>query len=333
MISGYQSEVLKEYEEIRLRENKSLKERYKEIKIKHPDIINIDDEIKKLSVKLPLLILKTTTTEEDVEKLREKIFDLRAKKIEALVSKGYTPDYLTLHHRCNKCNDTGYIGTKRCECFKDKLIKLHYKDSNLQNILSKYNFNDFDLSLFPNKTDPSYPTQKFTPFENMQRIYDFVVSQYIPNFNRTEVNLLFSGAAGTGKTFLSYCIAKELLDSGYLVVYKTADELIRILADIRFNKNQNLDDLITNCDLLIIDDLGSEQITEFSKTEFFNLLNKKLLLGKKMLISTNLVADDLDDRYDRRTSSRLIGNFKFMRFYTYDLRIEKKRRLNTRNKN
>ncbi|MGL4847366.1 MAG: ATP-binding protein [Clostridium sp.] len=329
MISGYQSEVLKKYEDIRTIEKHNLKERIKEVKNKHPEILEIDDEIKKLSVKLPLLILKSTTTEEDIQNLKDKIFDLRAKKIEALVSKGYTPEYLTLHHRCTKCSDTGYIGIKRCSCFKEKLIRLYYKDSALETIVSKYNFNDFDLSLFPNKTDPSYPTQKITPFENMQRVYDFITSQYIPKFDYTDVNLLFSGTAGTGKTFLSYCIAKELLDQGHLVVYKTADELIRILADIRFNKNKSLEDLILNCDLLIIDDLGSEQITEFSKTEFFNLLNKKLLLGKKMIISTNLRADDLDDRYDRRISSRLIGHFKFMIFYTNDLRIEKKRRVNS----
>lgn len=326
MIKGYQAEVLKKYDEIQTIEKNNLKDRIKEIQTKHPEIMKIDDEIKMLSVRLPLLILKSTTTDADVEKLKDKITDLRAKKMEALVARGYTPDYLMLHHRCNKCNDTGYIGTKRCECFKEKLIKLYYKDSALENILTKYNFKDFDLSLFPNQTDPAYPNQKITPFENMQRIYDFVTSQYIPKFDRTDINLLFLGPSGTGKTFLSYCIAKELLDRGHLVVYKTADELIRMLTEIRFNKNKAFEDLIMNCDLLIIDDLGSEQITEFSKTEFFNLLNKRLLLSKKMLISSNLRANDLDDNYDRRISSRLLGNFKLMRFFANDLRIEKKRR-------
>lgn len=326
MINGYRAEVLKLYEEIQSIEKNNLKDRVKEIKNKFPEIMDIDDEIKKLSVRLPLLILKSTTTEKDVQELKDKIIDLRAKKMEALVARGYTPDYLMLHYRCKKCNDTGYIGTVRCECFKEKLIKLYYKDSALENIITKYNFKDFDLSLFPNKTNPNYPTQRFTPYENMQRIYDFITSQYIPNFNKADVNLLFFGLAGTGKTFLSYCIAKELLDRGYLVVYKTADELIRMLADIRFNKNKSLEDFIINCDLLIIDDLGSEQSTDFTKTEFFNLLNKKLLLGKKMLISTNLESNDLDTHYDRRISSRLLGNFKLMMFYTDDLRIEKKRR-------
>lgn len=326
MIKGYQAEVLKRYDEIQTIEKNNLKDRIKEIKAKHPEIIKIDDEIKILSVRLPLLILKSTTTDADVEKLKDKITDLRAKKMESLVARGYTPDYLMLHHRCNKCSDTGYIGTKRCECFKEKLIKLYYKDSALENILTKYNFKDFDLSLFPNQTDPAYPNQKITPFENMQRIYDFVTSQYIPKFDRTDINLLFLGPSGTGKTFLSYCIAKELLDNGHLVVYKTADELIRMLSEIRFNKNKAYEELIINCDLLIIDDLGSEQITEFSKTEFFNLLNKRLLLSKKMLISSNLDANDLDNNYDRRISSRLLGNFKLMRFFANDLRIEKKRR-------
>ena len=134
--------------------------------------------------------------------------------------------------------------------------------------------------------------------------------------------MLFYGDSGTGKTFLSCCVAKELLDKGYLVVYRSIDELIKNLREIRFENNYNLEDLLINCDLLIIDDLGAEQLTEFSATEFFNFLNKKLLKKKKMLISTNLSLPDISKNYSERISSRLLGNFKLYKFYSEDIRIQ-----------
>src|SRR5699024_6620458 len=113
----------------------------------------------------------------------------------------------------------------------------------------------------------------------------------------------------------------ELLDDGFLVVYRTVDELMSNLREIRFENNSDLEDLLINCDLLIIDDLGAEQITDFTTSEFFNLLNKKLLRKKKMLISTNLNLADIRVTYTERISSRLLGNFKLYKFYTEDIRI------------
>lgn len=133
---------------------------------------------------------------------------------------------------------------------------------------------------------------------------------------------MFYGNSGTGKTFLSWCIAKELLDKGFLVVYKTSDDLLRALKDIKFNNDTDLENLLINCDLLIIDDLGSEQITDFSSTELFTLINKKILKNKKMLISTNLSLPLISKRYSERISSRIIGEFKLFKFFAEDIRIQ-----------
>jgi DNA replication protein DnaC len=146
---------------------------------------------------------------------------------------------------------------------------------------------------------------------------------YIRSFKTTSSNLLFYGSPGTGKTFLSSCIAKELLDAGFLVVYRTADGLIQNLKEVKFNDNVELLELLLNCDLLIIDDLGTELSTEFSKVELFNFLNSKLLRKKKMIISTNLTLENLKNKYDERIYSRLVGDFNLYKFLGQDLRIKK----------
>lgn len=318
MINGYQSKLLDLYSSIRDFEAKDLQKRKNEIRNLYPSILDIDNQIQKLSLKLSLVILRSKNPDYDLNEYKNKIMDLKAKKYEMLVSKGYDPEFLNLHYRCNKCQDTGYVGREKCPCFKDKLVSLYYKNSLLQDILKVKNFDSFNINLFsPHKTG----TEKYSPRKNIENILEYVLNDYIPNFNSTNSNLLFFGTPGSGKSFLSYCIAKALLDAGYLVIYKTADELINDLRDVRFNHNSNLEEVLLDCDLLIIDDLGAEQKSEFSITELFNLLNKKLLKNKKMLVSTNLVLPAISQIYSERIYSRLVGEFKLYKFYSEDLRI------------
>lgn len=318
MISRYRSKLTDIYSKIREDEIHKLRDRKKEIQNLYPEIMDIDNRIQKLSLGLSLAILRSDNSEKTLNEYKENITDLRVKKAEMLVSHGYDTDYLSLHYQCNKCQDTGYIGTKKCSCYKNKLITLYYQNSLLQDTVREKNFDNFDISLFsPHKIG----NEKYTPRRNMENILEFILHNYIPNFNSSNDNILFYGNPGSGKSYLSYCIAKELLDTGHLVLYKTSDELISDLKDIRFNNNKELEDLLLNCDLLIIDDLGAEQRNDFSTTELFNLLNKKLLKHKKMLISTNLSLPDITKLYSERIYSRLIGDFKLYKFYSEDIRI------------
>lgn len=321
MIKGYQEELMNIYEKIRNEEENAFKNRKEEIKKLYPEIIAVDNKIGNLCIKLSLNALKKSSNrEEEFYKLQEAITDLRMKKCEMLVSKGYTPDYLNLHYRCKKCKDTGYIGVKQCSCYRQKLVQLYYKNSDLEDAVRANNFKTFDINYY---TSHKIGDEKFSPRRNMETILDKIVNDYIPNFKNHNNNLLFYGNSGTGKTFLSHCIAKALLDNGFLVVYRTSDELIRNLKEIRFQGNEFLEDLLVNCDLLIIDDLGAEQITEFSITELFTLLNKKILKNKKMLISTNLTLPSLSKTYSERITSRLLGNFTLYKFYAEDIRVKK----------
>ncbi|SFD19862.1 ATP-binding protein [Clostridium uliginosum] len=320
MIKGYQNEVLKIYEQIRETEAKNLKLRKIEISTKFPNIINLDNNIKKMSLKMSLDILKADDPEKVLDHFKERITDLRMRKCEMLVENGYDPEYLNLHFRCNKCKDTGFINSIKCNCYKEKLVKLYYKDSELENTIKYNNFNNFDLTLFSNR---KLEDEKFSPRKNMENNLEYILKEYIPNFSTISTNLLFFGNPGSGKTFLSYCLSKAILDKGYLVVYRTSDELIKNLRDVRFNNDSNLEALLLDCDLLIIDDLGAEHLNEFSITELFNIINKRILIQKKMLISTNFTLPKITKHYSERIASRLIGDFKLCKFYSEDIRIKK----------
>lgn len=320
MINGYQSEILKIYESIREEEEKALKERRNKIEISLPEVLNLERAIGKLCIELSISAFKDIENrEKHLENLRRQITDLRVQKSELLVSHGYTVDYLDLHYRCPKCKDTGFITRERCSCYKQKLVQIHYRDSDLNELIKTNNFDNFNFEYYSSRREGD---EHESPRKNIEKISSKCMN-YIKEFNFTKENFLFFGSSGTGKTFLSNCIAKELLDKGYLVVYRTVEELVSNLKKIKFENDDSLEELLINCDLLIIDDLGTEQINEFSKTEFFNFLNKKLLKEKKMIISTNYTLEQLMRRYSERIYSRLLGNFSLCKFYGDDIRIKK----------
>jgi DNA replication protein DnaC len=310
---------MKLYENIRDNEKKSLKNRRDEISNKLPEVLDIERKIGSFSVKLSINILNNTENKDNyLKELKEKIVDLRIRKSELLVANNYPLDYLDIHYKCLKCNDTGYVGTEKCTCYKQKLVELYYENSDLKSMLKQNNFENFNMELYPSRRSDN---DHISPRKNIEEIISKCWN-FIENFSFTNENLLFYGTPGTGKTFLSDCVAKELLDRGYLVVYRTAESLIQNLRDIRFNNNENLEDLLINCDLLIIDDLGSEQITDFSKTELFNILNRRILKRNKLLVSTNYDLEELLKIYSERISSRLLGEFSLCKFFGEDIRIK-----------
>ncbi|MGL5821975.1 MAG: ATP-binding protein [Sarcina sp.] len=324
MVKGYKAEVMDRYEKIRTTEKKELKKREDEIRKLHPEILDLDSKIGSLSAQISLIAIRQSTNKEaELKNLRDKIEDLRTQKYEALVMNNYPIDYLSLHYHCKKCKDTGYIGIKRCSCYQKNLVKVFYDKSDISELLSNNNFSNFTLAHYRANISDG---ERLSPKENMQMIVNNIQENYLENFAAHDRNLLFTGNPGTGKSFLSQCIAKYLLDKGHLVVYRTADELLSDLKEIKFKNNYEVESLIVDCDLLIIDDLGTEQITDFSISELFTFLNKKLLKQKKMLISTNLSPDALKNNYDERIYSRLIGNFTTLPFIGDDIRIEMKKK-------
>lgn len=320
MINNYQAEILKIYEKIREDEQTALEQRRREIEKKLPEVFEIEGQIGKHCVELSIIALKDVENiEENLSFLKEKILDLRMKKSELLFSHGYPINYLDLHYRCEKCKDTGFIINQKCTCYKQKLVQIYYKNSDLYDLIKDNNFDNFNFEFYAARKDGDEPE---APRKNIEKIVSKAWN-FINNFQTSNENLLFYGNSGTGKSFLSNCIAKELLDKGFLVVYRTAEALIQNLRRVRFENDEVLENLLIDCDLLIVDDLGTEQISDFSKTELFNLLNKKLLKNKKMIVSTNCKLEELLKIYSERITSRLIGNFTLSKFYGDDIRIKK----------
>lgn len=320
MIKGYAEEITKMYSAIREAEERKLKERREEIAIKLPAVLDIESEIAKLCINLSISSFKDIGNRaEYLKQLRGSITNLRIKKSELLASNGFPIDFTSLHYKCSKCKDTGYIGNRRCTCYKQKLVTLYYKNSELNTMLKNDNFENFNINYYSSVRTGDEPK---SPRKNIEEKIIPYVMDYLKNFSSISTNLLFYGSSGTGKTFLSHCIAKDLLDKGYLVVYRTSDDLLQEIKRIKFENDSTLEDLLLNCDLLIIDDLGTEQITDFSSTEMFNLLNKKLLLNKKMLVSSNYSLEKLSRAYSERITSRLLGNFTLFKFYGEDIRIK-----------
>jgi DNA replication protein DnaC len=320
MIKGYHSDVIRMYEMIREEEAKSLGKRKEEVAKQLPQIVDLESKIGRLSVELSIAAFRAMDNREEyLNKLRKQITELRIKKSELLVGNGFPIDYLNHRYRCSKCKDTGFIETSRCSCYKQKLVHLYYKNSDLNHILKENNFDHFNMEYYSSKRSGDEPE---SPRKNMEKVLSKSIN-FIKNFENLNENLLFYGNSGTGKTFLSNCIAKELLDKGLFVVYRTADELIQNLKAVRFENDNALEELLVDCDLLVIDDLGTEQINDFSKTELFNILNKRLLKQKKMLISTNYTLKELSKTYSERITSRLFGNFNLCKFYGEDIRVTK----------
>lgn len=327
MINNFEVTISKIYSNTRDEENNNLKNRRLEISNKYPYILELEHKITKRSIELALTSMKPSTDKEaNLSRIRNEITDLRVNLSESLVSRGYSTDYINITYKCNNCKDTGYINNTKCSCYKKHLVNLYYNNSDMKIILEKNNFDYFDFSFYSDEIRPNEPK---TPRKNIEDIFSKAF-EYTKIFDDTSENLLFIGNPGTGKTFLTNCIAKELLDNGFLVVYRTADDLIKNLKEIKFEDNKALEDLLYNCDLLIIDDLGTEQVTPFSTIELFNLLNKKLLKHKKMIVSTNLSLMELSTAYSERISSRLLGDFTILKVYGVDIRVNKNRIKNRR---
>ena len=195
--------------------------------------------------------------------------------------------------------------------------------SNLARVLKKENFQSFNLDLF---SDQPFDGQVLTPKQNMMDILN-VSEGFVFNFDEdNEDNLLFYGETGLGKTFLTNCIAKALLDRGKIVIYQTSFKLLEILEELRFKNNNDKEkyNLLFDADLLIIDDLGTEMTNTFTNSEIFNIINSRLLSNKKTIVSTNLSPKEMMDRYDDRIFSRLFSKFTVLHFFGKDLRWEVK---------
>ncbi len=321
----YQS-IMFEYDQIRMKNQRILDNRYEELCIKIPELKKVQDQIIALSTAQARYEL---LHEEDAGKssadYAAKKRALIEQKKRLLVENGYPADYLLAIYNCPDCKDTGYIGNKPCHCLKQYEIRSLYRSSNLIDVLNTENFDTFNADYYDDKKIND--NLSISAKENILRVRK-VCLDFVDNFDKVYDNLIFYGPTGVGKTFLTHCIAKKLLDTSHTVVYLTSLQLFDILEKNKFNKydvstsNEQIS-YILNCDLFIIDDLGTELVNSFTASQLYYFIEERHLKQKSTIISTNLSFQELRDRYSERIFSRFTGYYNFYMIIGDDIRIKK----------
>ena len=329
--------IMREYENIRANNRAAQVRRIEEVYEKIPEMKELNNSTGSVAVLRYKESLKSGRL--SINDLKTDIDSIKNKKEELLLSAGFPKDYMEITYDCKDCKDTGYIDGKKCHCIKLKIRKLLYAQSNLENILSKENFENFSFDYYDNKT--ILPGQNMTNaayMEGVKRFCEKFADKYFKiNGSKNTVdtasdendrrNIIFSGNTGVGKTYLSNCIAKVLLDRYYSVIYLSAKELFEALVKVKMEKSEDqkyllLIEEVYESDMLIIDDLGTELSNHFTTTEFFHIINRRVNTEKSTIISTNLSLDEMRDIYSERVTSRIRKSFMYIRLFGNDIRAK-----------
>lgn len=325
--------IMRIYDEIRTFNHHVQEERYNEVVGLCPEFADIENQVISISMEAAINRISRNTSNMNTDDYAKQLKQLQEKKLKLLTSLGKPANYLDEIYQCSICHDTGYVDQHKCSCFTKKAIDLVYRDSNLKNITANENFHTFSYDWYDNSESFTDSKTGLTPYKNMHKIVT-ICQDFIKNFDSDFSNLLFYGTTGVGKTFLTNCIAKELLDTSHSVIYLTAIELFQRFEQRDFNKKESKDSIdshyILDCDLLIIDDLGTELGNAYTNSKLFYVINERILRQKSVIISTNLTLSEIRDTYSERVMSRLSSSYKILKLYGKDIRVLKRTKVKTK---
>ena len=284
--------IMREYSRRQSQVQNELEEHRKEAFQKVPRLLEIDQTVASLSAEKIRTMLQGHHG--SLEDLKEEIAVLADERKALLRKNGFSPDYLEPHYYCPLCQDTGYVDGHKCSCFKKAEIELLYTQSNLTEILQKENFEHFSFDWYSDTIKSE--TTGLSAQDTARRAYN-AARNFVRDFDLRFQNLFLYGNTGVGKTFLSHCIAHDLLETSHCVLYF--------------------------CDLLIIDDLGTELTNSFVSSQLFLCINERIARRKSTIISTNLRLEDFSSTYSERTFSRIASNYQMLKLIGKDIRIQK----------
>lgn len=313
-------EIQRRYDAKQLRNQHYIQSKKAELYALHPRLKEIEDAIASASVRHAMRMLDGNP--DALSDMHRELNAYRKERASIYASAGIDEQVLTPPYACPDCKDTGQIDGRPCHCFKQAEIDLIYTQSNIRSILEYENFTHFDLNLY--SMTIKNPQTGFSSRQTAQNALETAHS-FIQNFDSKFDNLFLYGDTGIGKTFLSNCIAKDLLDTGHSVIYFTAFQLFDILEKNKFQKDADAAGAMQNifeCDLLIIDDLGTELANSFTVSQLFLCLNERILRKKSTIISTNLGIRQLHDTYSERIFSRILSNYIMINLFGDDIRIK-----------
>ncbi len=308
-------EIMREFERRREQSRHMAQENKQKVRQTIPEYRKIENEITDLAVKRAMCSLEKD--EEAAEKIKALMEDLTGRLSELLRQHGFPDDFLEEKHICSDCNDTGYVDGRKCHCLRQAILHYTYSQSNIDEVLQRENFDTLSYEY--------YTDSERVKMEEVIR----QCRQFADDFGKNYENIMLYGQVGCGKTFLTNCMTKAILDRGYSVIYFTSVRLFDTLSQELFSYDNEgsariLKDIYT-CDLLIIDDLGTEYPNGFVATRLFDILNERDQRRKPVIISTNLSFGDLSERYSERSFSRIFGNYRVIHPDAGDIRIKKRR--------
>lgn len=315
--------IMRQYSRMQLENRRKLDAHIQKAYSEIPELEDLDRKAAEISLKKARILLAKDTSTDDFD-LSEQLTKLSARRAELLRTHGLPEDYLKLPSHCRLCQDTGYVNGKKCSCFKRMEIDLLYTQSNIRELLKTENFSNFSFDFY--STDIINP---LTGKNARETAHDAVkkAQMFITQFDTSFDNLFLYGETGVGKTFLTHCIARELLEQAYCVIYFTSFDLFDLLAKNAFSASGEPEELaghVLDCDLLIIDDLGTELTNSFVSSQLFLCVNERILRKKSTIISTNLTTEQFMERYSERTFSRISSAYTMIKLIGRDIRIQKK---------
>ena len=332
---GYDPNVLRRatqrLEDGRKRRSEERQLRRREIYTRQPRLSQLDRAMRGTMAELIGVTLRRSEDPvASVEAIREKNMALQRERAELLSQMGLPEDALDDTHACSLCGDTGWRGASMCQCLRQLCAQEQIRELSKLLDLGEQSFDTFRLDYY---SQTPWPGRGASPRENMELVYE-VCLNYAQKFGRFYFkNLFLSGAPGLGKTFLSACIARTVSENGFSVVYDTAGNIFNQFETRKFQRDaadiqEARDDTrrYLTCDLLILDDLGSELTTQFVQSALYELINTRMVSGKCTVISSNLTMEEAARRYSPQIASRLEGEYHVLHFFGDDIRLVKKNR-------